>query len=681
MMNDGEGQKGLENAGERSRHRQGLDQQTPYSVAQVFDRPYTPRPMTQTLTGSLPQHVSLEDACLFRSLDTDHDGYVTRNSLEQVLRLNGINPKQSRLTETFELLDALDHHTQNKLDLETFARCIKPNVSLLNRAVRGELVIPDFHLFSREIQHLFDSCAKDEGGANADYIPELRDAPSDRFGLSIVTADHQQLHIGDCDTSFSAQSTTKTINYCLAVEQNGLSAVHRHVGREPSGRVFNELMLNEQGLPHNPMINAGAMMTCSLVHRGLETDERFENIRQTWIDLAAGTEVGFDEAVCRSEAGTAHRNWALAHHMMEKKAFPEGTDLNETLDLYFRTCSLSVTCRQMAMVAGTLASGGVNPITNKRIFSPLAVQACLSLMSSCGMYDYSGEWAFRVGLPAKSGVSGAVIIVVPNVMGICIWSPRLDACGNSVRGVRFAKALVDRFSLHAFDSIDLRNNKINPLISRIQAMSQEKATLIEAANQGDLMAVQYLLSIGADPSSGDYDRRTPLHLAAAGGHLDVVQVLLSKGADPVAMDRWGSTPADDAARGGHTAIAELLGIPTADSTSQPSKTDDARIHDNPVSADLIGFIWAASEGDLTSLRRYIARGVNPDHADYDGRTALHVAASEGQKGAVRFLIGQGVNLSCLDRWGNTPLEDARREGHSSTALLLATQDKHAALAR
>ena len=101
------------------------------------------------------------------------------------------------------------------------------------------------------------------------------------------------------------------------------------------------------------------------------------------------------------------------------------------------------------------------------------------------MYDYSGEWAFRVGLPAKSGVSGAVIIVVPNVMGICIWSPRLDSCGNSVRGVRFAKALVDRFSLHAFDSIDLRNTKINPLISRIQSISQEKANLIEAANQGD----------------------------------------------------------------------------------------------------------------------------------------------------------------------------------------------------
>lgn len=626
--------------------------------------------MSQTLAGSIPQQVSHEDACLFRSLDTDHDGYVTRSGLEQVLRLNGINPKQSQLAETFELLDELDGETQSRLDLETFARCIKPNTSLLNRALRGELVIPDFHLFSREIQELFESCAEDAGGANADYIPELRDAPSERFGLSIITADHQQLHVGDCDQRFSAQSTTKTINYCLAVEQNGLSGVHRHVGREPSGRVFNELTLNQKGLPHNPMINAGAMMTCSLIHRGLSTDDRFENIRQAWVDLAAGTDVGFDESVCRSEAGTAHRNWALAHHMMEKKAFPEGTDLDETLDLYFRTCSLSVSCRQMAMVAGTLASGGVNPITNKRLFSPLSVQACLSLMSSCGMYDYSGEWAFRVGLPAKSGVSGAVIIVVPNVMGICIWSPRLDSCGNSVRGVRFAKALVDRFSLHAFDSIDLRNNKINPLISRIQSISQEKATLIEAANQGDLMAVQHLLSIGADPSAGDYDRRTPLHLAAASGHQDIVRVLLAKGADPSALDRWGATPADDAAQSGHAEISSLLGGVTAPKRAQVSNTYETVGQSNPVSADLIGFIWAASEGDLTSLRRYIARGINPDHADYDGRTALHVAASEGQKGAVRFLLGHGVNLGCRDRWGNTPLEDAQRHGHASTAALL-----------
>ena len=619
---------------------------------------------------------SAEESTLFRSLDTNHDGRVSRNTIEHVLRISGIDPEQSQLADMFKLIKVLGEDEQNDLDLDTFSRCIQPNISLFNRVVKGELVIPDFHLFGHEVELLFQDCLADTSGANADYIPELRDANPDKFGLSIFSIDGQQYHLGDCDDRFSAQSTTKTINYCLAIEQNGLDVVHRHVGREPSGRVFNELTLNEAGLPHNPMINAGAMMISSLLNRGLPVDERFERIRRVWQELASGTEIGFDDDVCRSESGTAHRNWALAHYMMENRAFPEATDLGETLDLYFRTCSLSVSCRQMAMVAGSLAAGGVNPITNRRLFSPTTVQACLSLMSSCGMYDYSGEWAFRVGLPAKSGVSGAVIIVVPNVMGICIWSPRLDACGNSVRGIRFAKGLVDRFSLHAFDSIDLRSNKINPLVSRIQAESQEKATMIEAASNGELMAVQHLLSIGADPSAGDYDRRTPLHLASAEGHRDTVAFLLAKGADPSVQDRWGSSPLDDARIAGHREIADLLSEHGAGSGAGAGAADQALKRrqfqgSNAVTTDLVGFIWAASEGDLTSLRRYIARGVNPDHADYDGRTALHLAASEGHNGIVRFLLGCGCRRDSLDRWGNAPLQDAQREGHTSTAKLLS----------
>lgn len=314
-------------------------------------------------------------------------------------------------------------------------------------------VIADFDGFGRELEEIFEQGRALEGGAVATYIPQLARVDARSYGAAACTIDGMRWAAGDAKTDFTAQSTMKPINYCIAVEELGVERVHEVVGREPSGRGFNELTLNKENRPHNPMINAGAIATCSLIKRGASVADRFDHVMEQWRRLGGGAKAGFSNAVYLSEKEKGDRNYALGYFMKEKKVFPEDTDLIDTLEFYFQCCSIETTCERSAVMAAALANGGVCPITNERIFRFETVRACLSLMYSCGMYDFSGEFAFTVGLPAKSGVSGAMMVVVPNVLGLCIWSPRLDALGNSVRGLAFCNELVRRYNFHNYDDL------------------------------------------------------------------------------------------------------------------------------------------------------------------------------------------------------------------------------------
>ena len=231
--------------------------------------------------------------------------------------------------------------------------------------------------------------------------------------------------------------------------------------------------------------------------------------------------------------------------MRESGAFRPGTDLPQTLEFYFQSCSIEVDAQMLAVAAASLANAGVCPLTEDPVFTPGTVQSCLSLMSSCGMYDFSGEFAFTIGLPAKSGVSGAVMLVVPGLMGICVWSPRLDEHGNSVRGIEFCRKLVADYNVHVFDSLVTgrgRTTKRDPRRKKNQTQTEAVVALTWAASQGDLNEVRALIASGVEPGTADYDGRTPLHLAAAEGQLEVVRYLLAVGADPQPVDRWGGTP-------------------------------------------------------------------------------------------------------------------------------------------
>ncbi len=286
-------------------------------------------------------------------------------------------------------------------------------------------------------------------GKVADYIPELAKADPNWFGISVISATGQVIEIGDCDQPFTIQSISKPFVYGLALEDCGLEQVLAKVGVEPTGEAFNSIVLDESSnRPFNPMVNAGAIATADLV-AGKDFPERLSRMLAMF-GRYCGRPLHLDNSVFLSERITGHRNRAIAHLMLNFGMMSER--MAESLELYFQQCSVLVTCRDLAMIGATLANGGVNPVTGERAIPQHLVKYVLSIMHSCGMYDYAGEWAFRVGLPAKSGVGGGIVAVVPGQLGIGVFSPPLDAKGNSVRGVRVCRELSERFGLHCFES-------------------------------------------------------------------------------------------------------------------------------------------------------------------------------------------------------------------------------------
>jgi glutaminase len=205
------------------------------------------------------------------------------------------------------------------------------------------------------------------------------------WAAALETVDGHTWSRGEADLSFSLQSTSKPLTYCYVCEELGAETVHGYIGREPSGKAFNAFKLNDSGQPFNPFINTGAIATCSIAGRGLSGSERYRKVHKFFSDLAGGQKLGFSNSIYLSEKGTADRNRALAYFMAESGVFPEGTDVEEALDVYFQTCSIEVTAKKLATMAATLANGGINPTTGVRVLSSETVANCMVLLMSCGM--------------------------------------------------------------------------------------------------------------------------------------------------------------------------------------------------------------------------------------------------------------------------------------------------------
>ena len=482
---------------------------------------------------------------------------INVNKFLKYINDKGILNNDPRIINIIKEIINLENFNYEKLK-----ELINKNILIFKKIFENNLIIPDFPKFTNKIKEIYNNTKDLEGGSVADYIPQLARVDPDQYGVSICTIDGQRYSIGDTKIDFSVQSCCKPINYGIVLEDIGTDIVHKYVGREPSGQAFNELLLNKEGKPHNPLINSGAIMISSLIKNQESPAERFEYVNKIWNNLAGNIyKIGFNNSVYLSEKKTADRNFALAYFMKEinkkkKQGFPSGTDINETLELYFQCCSIEVNCEILSIVASTLANNGINPLTNKRIWNSKTVRNILSMMMTCGMYDYSGEFAFKIGIPAKSGVAGAIMIVIPNVMGICTWSPKLDKIGNSFKGIEFYKLFGEKFNFHIFDNSD---TKMNILKNNYNSLKQyEFYELTLSASRGDIEHMKHLYMKNIDMNQSDYDGRTPLHLAVCEQQQEIVEFLINIANVILKKDRWNRTPYDDAIKTKNNIIIKII---------------------------------------------------------------------------------------------------------------------------
>ena len=323
-------------------------------------------------------------------------------------------------------------------------------------------------------------------GKVATYIPELAKADPNWFSICLVTVNGAVYEVGDSTQPFTIQSISKPFVYGLALEDNGRGPVLEKVGVEPTGDAFNSISLDpETGRPRNPMINAGAIATAGLV-AGKTTATRLKRLLDMF-SLYAGRELAIDESVYQSENETGHRNRAIGHMLRNFNVLE--SDPTPVVELYFKQCSVSVNCRDLGIMAATLANRGVNPVTGKQAIRGEYVESVLSAMGSCGMYDYAGEWIYNVGMPAKSGVSGGIIAVLPGQLGVGVFSPPLDARGNSVRGIRVCQDLSRHLDLHLFNRpsigrFTIRTKFSGGEVSSSRVRTQEEIRALRESGRG-----------------------------------------------------------------------------------------------------------------------------------------------------------------------------------------------------
>lgn len=416
---------------------------------------------------------------------------------------------------------------------------------------------------------LLADLAPDASGAVADYIPALAAADPDRFGIALCTADGAVYTAGDHAARFTIQSMSKPFTYALALEDLGLGGVDERIGVEPTGDAFNSISLEPgTGRPRNPMVNAGAIAATSLVQ-----GDREARILELY-SRCAGRPLAVDEATSTGERETGDRNRALAYLLRAAGIVEE--EPGPVVDAYFRQCSIEIDCVDGARMAATLAAGGIEPGGSTRILGAEHVQRVLSVMAMCGMYDAAGDWMVDVGLPAKSGVAGGVIAVLPGQLGLCVFSPRLDAVGNSVRGVAACERLSRELSLHAFDVARASHASVRArfdltlMPSTRRWPAAERAQLSEVGQRCAIYELQGDLVFGAI-------ERVIRDAVDASDELDIVILDLARSdaLDAAARRRFAALAAGFAADGKALVLASTSALESVPDARTFQRLDDA----------------------------------------------------------------------------------------------------------
>jgi len=500
-------------------------------------------------------------ATLLRNLDLDGDEKVTIKEFRLPLSSTGLHPHVVN-----QAIKIVDEDNDGNITFEEIMKLRTESHNWILNALLNDLAIRDYTAFTEILDECYEAALNETNVEDTfidDCCGDLTEEEEEAFAAAFCSVDGQHWVKGS-SKRWTLQGCSYPIMYCLAIEKVGPQTVHTIVGQEPRGQGSTEYRMDKNGKPHNPMITLGAIATASLVEPEKDLADRFQEFvhvtqRLTGKEQMEGgnddkEEITFNNFCYLKTSEGAVREYSLAYSAKENNAFPNvesHDDLTNLLRFHFMTESLELNVSQLSIVAATLARGGINPITRKRVFASETVQNCLSVLFTCGLKDLTGGFAFEIGLPAKCGRSGLMMVVVPGVGGFATHSPLMRENEDvSCKGINFCYQLIKRLPFHIFDP---ESAKLDQVDSEYADVYQ----LIYSAANGDLASVsRFVVHQELDVNSTDYDKRTPLHLAVAERRIVVVKFLLEQGAEVDCKDRFGKTPLDETK--GDSALYDLL---------------------------------------------------------------------------------------------------------------------------